>query len=139
VQTDKTKESLVEINKELREILGSRPASQEELSKAQSNLTLKLPGSRETNDQVADSIATLIRFGLPDNYYETYPDKVRTLTRGDLADAAKTLIHPDHLVWVVVGDRTKIEAGVRELKIGEVYLMDADGNPLPAPGISGGN
>ena len=32
--------------------------------------------------------------------------------------------------WVVVGDRAKIEAGVRELNLGEVMFLDADGKPI---------
>jgi len=44
----------------------------------------------------------------------------------DLEDAAKTVIHPDDLIWVIVGDRTKIEAGVKELHLGEF----PEGNPL---------
>jgi hypothetical protein len=31
---------------------------------------------------------------------------------------------------VVVGDRAKIEAGVRELNLGELKLLDADGKPM---------
>ena len=40
VQSDKTKESIVEIDKELRGILGDRPPTPEELDKAQKNQTL---------------------------------------------------------------------------------------------------
>jgi hypothetical protein len=31
---------------------------------------------------------------------------------------------------VVVGDRAKIEAGMKELNLGEVKLMDADGKVM---------
>jgi len=31
---------------------------------------------------------------------------------------------------VVVGDRAKIESGVRELNFGEIRFIDADGNPI---------
>jgi zinc protease len=48
----------------------------------------------------------------------------------DLNDAAKSDIHPESLTWVVVGDRAKIEQGIRDLDIGEVRFIDADGNPL---------
>jgi zinc protease len=36
-------------------------------------------------------------------------------------------VHPDNLTWIVVGDRAKIEAGVRELNLGEFHVMDANG------------
>ena len=130
VQTDKTKESLAEINKELRDIVGSRPPTADELKKAQNTIILQLPGSRETINEVGNSILDLVRFNLPDDYYQTYAAKVKALRTGDVADAAHTAVHPDNMVWVVVGDRAKIEAPIRELGLGEVKLMDADGNPL---------
>jgi len=52
VQTDKTKESLAEVNKELRAILRDRPVTEEELARIQANETLSLPGSRETLNSV---------------------------------------------------------------------------------------
>jgi zinc protease len=130
VQTDKTKESLAEMNKEFHAILGDRPLTAEELAKIQANETLRLPGSRETIDEVGESIVDLVHFGFPDDYYETYAGKVRALKTWDLNDAAKVVVHPDNMIWVVVGDRAKIEAGVKELNFGEVRLMDADGKVL---------
>ncbi len=130
VQTDKTKESMAEMNKEFHAILADKPLTAEELAKIQANETLSLPGSRETIDEVGQSVADLIHFGLPDDYYETYAGKVRALKTSDLNDAAKTVVHPDNMIWVVVGDRAKIEAGVKELNLGEMRLMDADGKVL---------
>ena len=48
VQADKTKESMEEIHKEFRDILGERPLTAEELKDIQSHETLSLPGSKET-------------------------------------------------------------------------------------------
>jgi zinc protease len=130
VQTDKTKESLAEMNKEFRGILGDRPVTSEELAKIQANETLSLPGSRETQNEVGQSIIDLVQFGLPDDYYETYAGKVRALKISDVQDAAKTVVHPDNLIWVIVGDRSKIEAGVKELNLGELRFLSPDGKPL---------
>jgi zinc protease len=130
VQSDKTSESMAEIRKELLEITRDRPATAEELAMAQDNQTLSLPGSRETSGQIAHSIVQLLQFGLPDDYWDTYVGKVRKLTLQDMKTAAEKLVHPDKLVWVVVGDRSKIESGIKELNFGEVKLIDADGNPI---------
>jgi zinc protease len=130
VQTDKTKESLVEVNKELRSILGDRPVTADELARVKANETLSLPGSRETLNEVGTSITDLVQFGWPDDYYDTLTGKISALTTGDLDAAAKQAVHPDNLVWVVVGDRAKIEAGIRELGFGEIRFIDADGNPI---------
>jgi zinc protease len=130
VQTDKTAEAIVEVQKELRGILTDRPATPDELSRAVSELTLTLPGNWETMGAVASSVADVVAYGLEDRYYDTYADKVRAQTVESVGAAAKQTIHPDRLVWVVVGDRAKIEAGVRGLKLGEIRFIDADGKPL---------
>jgi zinc protease len=130
VQTDKTKESLAEIDKELRGILGAKPPTAEELAKVQANETLSLPGSRETMGEVANSIETLVEYGLPDDYYDKFAGRVRALQVSDIEAIAKRVVRPDNLTWVIVGDRTKIEAGVRELNLGELKFLDADGKPI---------
>ena len=130
VQTDKTKESLAEMNKEIRGILKDRPVTAEELVRIQSNETLSLPGSRETIRSVGASIIDLLQYGWPDDYYDTMAGKIRALTTTDLDAAAKQVIHPEGMVWVVVGDRAKIEPGIKELGIGKIHLIDADGHPM---------
>jgi len=130
VQTDKTKDSLAEVNKDVRAFLTNQPVTAEELAQIQANETLSLPGSRETLNSVGYSITDLIQFRWPDNYYNTLAGKIRALKTSDLDAAAKEVVHPDKLVWVVVGDRAKIEAGIRELGLGEVRFIDADGNPI---------
>ena len=116
--------------KEFRDVRGGRPITADELAKAQNQQTLALPGSWETSGAVAASISEIVTFGLPEDWNDTYAAKVRALGTADVDAAAKKVIQPDGLVWVVVGDRSKIEAAVRELKLGEVRLIDADGNPV---------
>jgi len=130
VQTDKTKESLVELNKELRDMFGARPISQDEINKDKDNRTLRLAGSRETMSEVGDAIENIVQYRLPDDYYSTYASKVRALTTNDLTAAGKSFLNPDRLVWVVVGDLAKVEAGIRELNLGTVHVVDADGNSI---------
>ncbi len=125
VQTDKTKESIVELEKELRAILKDRPIEPAELAKAKSALTLSLPGEWETMAAVAGTLRSIVTYGLDDRYYDTYPAKVRALTLDQIPAAAAEVVHPDELVWVIVGDLSKIEAGVRELNLGEVKVIPA--------------
>ena len=131
VQTDKTKESMVEVSRELSGIRGTRPVTAAELTQAQNNETLTLPGRWETMNAVAASLSDIVRFGLPDTYYDTYADRVRALSVSQMNAEAQRFVQPDnHIVWVVVGDRTKIEPGIRELNLGEIKLVDADGNVI---------
>lgn len=128
VQTDKTKESMVEMLKELKDVVGERPPTSEELTKIQKNRTLRLPGSWETIISVGNSVNEIVQYGLPDNHFQTYPEKIKSLQVADVSGAAKTVVRPDNLIWVVVGDREQIEAGIRELGFGEIKLIDSDGN-----------
>ncbi len=130
VQTDKTKESMAEMSKEMRGIVGDKPITADEMKMAQDAETLKLPGSYETMDAVGGSIRNIVQFGLPEDYYEKYAGRVMALKSSDVKDAAEVVVHPNSLVWVVVGDRGKIESGVRELGIGDVQVIDTDGKPV---------
>jgi zinc protease len=130
VQTDKTKEAMVEVKKEINGIVQDRPVTSEELTAIKANETLSLPGSRETIDSVGFSIIDQLKFGLPDDYYETMAGKISALKGSDLDAAAKQAIHPGSMVWVVVGDRAKIEQGIKELNFGKIHFIDADGHPI---------
>jgi zinc protease len=130
VQTDKTKESLVELIKEYKSIAGERPITAEEFKDEQSNATLALPGQFETVQQLSGAYSNILEYGLPEDYYNTFTQKALALTPDNANEIAKKYILPDHLVWVVVGDMSKVEAGIRELNIGEVHKIDADGNPV---------
>ena len=132
VQTDKTKEAIVELQKELRGIVGARPVEPDELARAKASLTLTLPGSWETMDAVAGSIEEIVAFGLSDRYFDTYAERVRAQTPASVTAAARRTVLPGQLVWVIVGDRAKIEPSVRELGLGEIHLVDADGKPVAA-------
>ncbi|KAF0240501.1 MAG: peptidase M16 domain-containing protein, partial [bacterium] len=129
VQTDKTKESIAEVAKELRQILDSKPITQEEFTKDQTNQVLELPGSWETNNRVLNSILNIVRYGYADDYYKKYANEVRNLKLEQVNAAARKVIQPDKLVWLIVGDRSKIEAGIKELNLGEIKILDLDGNP----------
>ncbi len=132
VQTDKTKESVQEVLKELEGIRGAIPVSADELAKAKDTMTLTLPGRWETMNAVRGAISEIVTFGLDDNHYNSYAQKVRAMTLDDVKRTADSVIHPDRLVWVIVGDRAKIEEGIRSLNLGVVQALDADGNPVAA-------
>ncbi|MCM2334902.1 MAG: insulinase family protein, partial [Anaeromyxobacteraceae bacterium] len=134
VQADKTKEALQEFLKEVRGMRGERPVTPDELSMAQSRLTLSLPGRWETARAVAGSIGEIVRYKLGDDYFQGYAGRVRQVSLADVTAAAQ-LLQPAETVWVVVGDRAKVEAGLAELGLGAPRILDADGNPAVAQPI----
>jgi zinc protease len=128
VQSDKTKETIVEIKGELEGILGKKPITNDEFQNAKNNKILGLPGQWETMAAVQASLGEIVRFGFPDDYFQKYSGRVQKLTIDDLAKAAKKTVHPEAMIWVVVGDRSQIEPKIKELGFSQVIAIDADGN-----------
>jgi len=130
VQTDKTKESMQELIAEYKNIVGDKPITSDELKDEQTDATLSLPGSFETVQQLSSAYGNILQYNLPENYYNAYTEKVLAVTPTIANDTAKKYILPGHLIWLVVGDMSKVEVGIRELNIGEVQKIDPDGKPV---------
>jgi zinc protease len=128
VQTDKTTDSIKELNREFDEFLGTKPATQDELNKSVRNNVNSLPGQFETAGAVMGALLSNDRFGRPDDYVSTLKGQYESVNLEGVQGAAEEVMHPDKLTWLIVGDRAQIEAQVRELGLGEVRIMDADGN-----------
>jgi len=76
---------------------------------------------------VSGSLSEMVMYDLPDNYFATYSDKVKNLSEQEVKETAARYIKPDNFVWVVVGDRAKIEPSLKETGYAIQY-MDSDGN-----------
>jgi zinc protease len=134
VQTDKTKESLQEVVKELRSAVNDRPLTTAEISDAKDRQIKTLAGRWETGRSVSGALGEIVTYGLPDDYYTTYGARVRGATEAQVNAAARKFVPPDRFVWVVIGDRAKIESGIKELNLGDIVQLDADGRPKnPTP------
>ncbi len=131
VQTDKTKESLQEVMKELNDATGPRPIAGKELDEAKDRLTRSLAGRWETGDAVANALEEIDTYGLPADYYATYADRIGAINGEEVARISKAVVTPDKEVILVVGDRAKIEPGIRELNLGPLHLLGPDGKPTP--------
>jgi zinc protease len=123
VQTDKTKESISEMIRELNAFKTTAPATARELERAVANNTLSLPGSFETAGDVLGSLTSSQRYGRPWDYPATLKDQYNALDLTMINNAAAEVIHPESIIWVIVGDREKIEAGVRQLNLGPVEVL----------------
>ena len=77
------------------------------------------------------TIGGLVRYDRPDDYVFRRKAEIESLTVDQVKQAAASL-DPDKLVWVVVGDLKQVEQPVRALGLGEVKVVDADGQPVAA-------
>ncbi|MEP6881780.1 MAG: pitrilysin family protein [Dokdonella sp.] len=130
VQTDKTAESAAEVLKEARAIVGDQPITDAEIDKIKAQRIRALPGSFETTGSVLGVLSGNALYGRPDNYVETLKARMQDQKKADIEAAAREVIKPDGLTWVIVGDLKKIEKPIRALKLGPVRVMDADGKVI---------
>ena len=130
VQTDKTRESMLEVAKEIRGVAGERPLVGAEYASIMRNMSARLAGRFGTLAALEAAAITAINLKLPDDYWSDYAGNIRNLSEPQLATAARKFVRPEQLTWLVIGDLRKIEKGVRDLNWGEVLVLDAEGNPL---------
>ncbi len=130
VQIDKTGPAIAELRKEITEFAsGSRPPTEAEVARIRNIQTLSLPGAYETASAVLGTISGLVQFKRPDDYVFKRKAEIEAMTPAQVQQAA-TELNPQALTWVVVGDLKQTEAAVRALELGEVVVLDADGNPV---------
>jgi len=128
VQKDKTAHAMRAMSNELNGIRGTRPPSDAELRLARDRLIRPLSGANQTSAEIARAYAEILTHGLPDDDWNGLPSRADALTLAQTQAAANSLVHPESLTWVVVGDLSVIETEVRELGLGKVQVIDVDGN-----------
>lgn len=130
VQTDRAVDSLRELRREFEEYVSTRAATDEEVARVIANDVRGLPGSFETASAVRSAVNGILLYDRPDDWVRTLKARTEAQTVGSINAAARAVIRPSAMTWVVVGDLSKIEQGIRELGIGEVRVLDADGRVL---------
>jgi zinc protease len=119
VRTDVTSEAITEIAGEV-ERMRATPVQDQELSLATSYLDGVFPIRYETTAAVASALANKVIFGLPDDYFDTYRSRIRSVTAESVRRAAQLHLHPDRLQFVVVGDPS-VGVKVRGLGLGDFF------------------
>ena len=136
-----TKESVAEFMKEIRGIRGEIPVTQQELDGAKQSIIRGFPRAFETTDQIANQLELIVTYDLPDTYFNSYIERVQAVTLEDVNRVANRYLQPDRMAVVIVGDRSKIEQGLRSLDgLGErISVLDNEGRPAtPTSGGTGG-
>lgn len=129
VQTNKTKESVAEFMKELRYIAGEKPISEAEFANAKQSKIRGYAQQFEAYGRITGQIADLWLAGLPMTTLQAETDEIGKLQIGPVnAVAAKYAAVPGTSI-VLVGDLNVIQAGIRELNLGEIVILDVEGKP----------
>ena len=140
VQSESTAEAVREMLGEI-ERMRQTDVTEEELSLATSFLQGVFPIRYETTAAIAGALANLVIYGLPEDYFDRYRDRIGALRPADVRRAAEMHLRPEDLRIVVVGERTVIEGPLEALGYGVPEIIDAEGRgigskPLPNKGVA---
>jgi zinc protease len=107
VRTPVTGDSLKEFFFELNRIR-DESVSEKEITDAKSYLTGVFPIRLETQEGLIDQLVQIKMLGLPDNYLETYRDRIQAVAIADIQRVAERYVRPDEAAIIVVGDGTSV-------------------------------
>ncbi len=132
VKSEVTARAVEEI---LREIDGLRSAAPEaaEVALATDYLAGVFPIRYESTSAVAGALAGATMFGLPDDWFARYRDRIRAITPVEVHAAARAHLDPARLLVLAVGDASVIEAPLTALGFGAVERHASDDDPAEVP------
>jgi zinc protease len=125
VQADKTGPSIAELINDMKQFLSAKGVTQAELERTVNGSIRELPGSFETSSDVLGGMERNALFGRPDDYYDHVTALYRKQTTADLDKAARAVIDPAKMLWVVVGDAKTVRPQLDALGL-SVETMTAD-------------
>ena len=132
VQTNKTKESVTEFVNELKSLAGSKPISETELTTARLGRIRGYAQQFESLGRIAQQIGDLWVLELPMDELQREVDETQKVTLEAVRAAAAKYAKPQSAAVLLVGDRAKIEAGLRETNLGDIVVLDSEGKPVGA-------
>ena len=130
VRTDVTASAAKEMVSEIRNF-PKNPSTSEELAAAKEASIRSLPGEFETTAAMAAAMSEIFVNKRPLDYYAKLPAKYAVITGADIARVAQQYLHPEQLVIVTAGDRSKIEPGLKDAGLGPIEVRDINGNQVP--------
>ena len=130
VQTDKTKESVVEFMKEMRGIGGEKPITEKEFTTARLAKIRGYAQQFESYGRITGQITDLWLHGLPMTALQAETDELNKLQLAPVNAVAAKYAAPAGTSILLVGDLSKIEPGIRGLNLGETVILDVEGKPV---------
>jgi zinc protease len=127
VRTDATAAAVNEIFTEVKRMT-SAPMTADELAMAKDSIVRTLPSEFETSGGTAGSLANLFIYDLGLDYYTRLPSQVNAVTGDTALAAAKKHLVAEKMIVVAVGDRAKIEPGLKKLNLGGLETRRVDGS-----------
>ena len=125
MRTDATAGAMTEFMNEVNRIR-DKAVPESELEESKRAIVASFALSLEEPDRLLDYAITQKIYGLPADYWDTYPAKIMTVTAEQVQRVAQKYVVPDSLQIVAVGDAGKIKPVLE--KYGPVEVYDTQGN-----------
>jgi predicted Zn-dependent peptidase len=125
VQADKTGPSIGALIADMKDFLSSKGVTPAELERTINGSVRELPGSFETSTDVLGAMERNALYGRADDYYDHITGLYRKQTAADIDKAARAVIDPAKMLWVVVGDAKTVRPQLDALGM-TVETMTAD-------------
>jgi len=123
MRTDATEGAMTEFMNEINRIRDQK-VPEKELEECKQSIVASFALSLEDPGQLLDYAMTLKIFGLPADYWDTYPAKITGITAEQVQRVARKYVVPENLQIVAVGDATKIKPVLDKYGAVEVYGTD---------------
>lgn len=117
-------EFLYEMNR-----LRDEPVSAADLRLVKNSMGGSFARSLESPQTIARFARNTYKFNLPKDYYQTYLQRLETVSIADVSEMAKKYIRPDNAYIVVAGSKDEVSENLKQFDSdGEIDFYDAFGN-----------
>jgi len=120
VETESTAAAAGEILSELRRLREER-VSQEELEETKSYVLGVFPYTLQTLQGIHDRLEDIVLYGLPDDYFDTFPERLREVSAEHIQVAARSHLHPDRAAIVAVGPAAEVAPQLETLGFVQIH------------------
>ncbi len=126
VRSAVTGDSLKEFFYELERIRDEK-VGENEIQDAKNFLMGVFPIRAETQEGLTNLIVAQKLYDLPEDYLQTYRDKIDAITIEDVQRVAQKYIHPDKIALVIVGDAEEMLPQIKSYSE-KIEIFDTEGN-----------
>jgi zinc protease len=135
VRNSVTDSTVVEILYEMERLI-NEPVDRESLDLVKNYLNGSFARSLESPRTIANFALNIERYGLPDDYYATYLERLSEVTVDDVQAMARKYIMPENNYIIVGGNRSEVAETLKKFSVtGEVELFDPFGRRIEEPEV----
>lgn len=122
VRADATAGAVGEVRRELREVVGERPLTADEVTTMRLSLLRRFPSEHETQGALLDAWSEIWVRSLPDDWMSRWLAGIGEVSPERADQALRAALDPARVTWLVVGDLAKVRADLEALGLPLVEL-----------------